>query len=163
MLLEKLKKLLFLLLLEKIKKVVVFTTAEKVSKVVVFTTAENVSKVVVFSGDSVVGCGVNVKTIKIGKKRLRQKEEDVTDNNGARKGEETPNFSWVKREELITYEGIHTEVERNKRSNLCENWAIVTQMGSVEILHEILQVDEAAAKSVVATRVDEVRVEILRT
>ncbi|WVZ17537.1 hypothetical protein V8G54_010519, partial [Vigna mungo] len=91
------------------------------------------------------------------------KEEDATDNSGARKGEETPIFSWVKREELITYEGIDTEVEGNRRSSLCENWAVVTQMGSVKILHKSLQVDEAVVKSVVATRADEVRVEILRT
>ncbi|WVZ02466.1 hypothetical protein V8G54_023272, partial [Vigna mungo] len=53
-------------------------------------------------------------------------------------------------------------VERNKRSILCESWTAITQMGSVEILHESLQVDEVAAKSVVATRADEVRVENFR-
>ncbi|WVZ08922.1 hypothetical protein V8G54_022268 [Vigna mungo] len=46
-------------------------------------------------------------------------------------------------------------VEGNRRSSLCENWAAVTQRS--------LQVGGAAAKSVVATRADEVRVEILRT
>ncbi|KOM58624.1 hypothetical protein LR48_Vigan11g165800 [Vigna angularis] len=53
-------------------------------------------------------------------------------------------------------------VEGNKRSILCESWAAATQMGSVEIFHESLQVDGATAKSV-ATRADKVRVEILRT
>ncbi|KOM25376.1 hypothetical protein LR48_Vigan102s003400 [Vigna angularis] len=89
--------------------------------------------------------------------------KDAIDNNGARKGEETPIFSWVKREELITYEGIDTQVEGNRRSSLCENWTAVTQMGSVEILHESLQVDGAVAKSVVTTKTDEVRVEIMKT
>ncbi|WVZ15563.1 hypothetical protein V8G54_013129 [Vigna mungo] len=208
----------------KVEKAVDFTVADKVEKAVIFTVAE---KVAVFSGDSVVGCGMNVKTVKAGKKRSggreyasnwEQKGEDATDNNGARKGKETPIFSWVKREELITYEGIDKQdqttgatndfkvqstkgstkahpnnkenvvqgcktwhkkfkhlswknlaptlikiVEGNKRSSLCENWAAVTQRGSVEILYESLQVDGATAKSVVATRADEVRVEILRT
>ncbi|WVZ02478.1 hypothetical protein V8G54_023284 [Vigna mungo] len=202
----------------KVEKAADFTAADKVEKAVVSTAAEKVvaaEKVAVFSEDSVVGCGVNVKTVKTGKKRSggrenasnwEQKGEDATDNNGARKGEETTIFSWVKREELITYEGIdkqdqttgaanafkvqNTEgstkahpnskenvvqgcktwhqkfkhlswknlaptllkiVEGNKRSNLCENWAAS------------LQVDGAAAKSVVATKADEVRVEILKT
>ncbi|WVZ24530.1 hypothetical protein V8G54_003074 [Vigna mungo] len=109
-----------------------------------------------------------------------QKEEDVIDNNIAKKGKETPTFLWVKREELTTYKRIDTQdqttrtwhkksknlswknlattllkiVKGNKRNILCESWAIVTQMESVEILHENLQVDEATAKSVVATRND---------
>ncbi|KOM51364.1 hypothetical protein LR48_Vigan09g002300 [Vigna angularis] len=174
------------------------TAAEKVAKAVVFTAVEKVAKVFVFSGHSVVSCGVNVKTVKTRKKRQgggenasnwEQKEEDATNNNGARKGEETPIFSWVKREELITYEGIDTQdqttraanafkvqntkgstkahpnkiVEGNRRSSICENWTTITQMGSVEILHESLQVEGAVAKSVVATTADEVKVEIRRT
>ncbi|WVZ24212.1 hypothetical protein V8G54_002756 [Vigna mungo] len=210
----------------KVEKAADFTAADKVEKVVVFTAAEKVAaaeKVVVFSRDNVVGCGVNVKTVKTGKKHSgggenasnwEQKGEDATNNNGVRKGEETPIFSWVKREELITYEGTDTQdqttraanafkvqntkgstkahpncssrgaktwhqkfkhlswktlaptllkiVEGNRRSSLCENWAAVTQRGSVEILYESLQVDGTAAKSVVTTA-DEVRVEILRT
>ncbi|WVZ26558.1 hypothetical protein V8G54_005102 [Vigna mungo] len=165
-----------------------------------------VAKVVVFSGNRVVGCGGNVKTVKKGEELLRlggkavvskinpvesvyraredllqdvkkgkkhsgggenssnweQKEEDAINNNGARKGEETLVFSWVKREKFTTYEGIDIQVKGNRRSILCESWIAVTQMGRVEILHESLQVDRAVAKSVVATRADEVRVEILR-
>ncbi|WVZ21753.1 hypothetical protein V8G54_000297 [Vigna mungo] len=191
------------------------TTAGKVEKAADFTAADKVEKLWFLLllkkfGDSVVGCGVNVKIVKTGIKRSggrenasnwEQKREDATDNNGARKGEETPTFSWVKREELITYEGIDKQdqttgaanafkvqntkgstkahpnrkenvvqgcktwhqkfkhlswknlaptllkiVEGNRRSSLCENWASVTQRGSVEILYESLQVDGAAAK-----------------
>ncbi|WVY95107.1 hypothetical protein V8G54_034195 [Vigna mungo] len=223
----KVKKVVAFTAADKVAKTVVFTVAEKVAKAVVFTTAEKVAKVAIFSRDGVLGCGVNVKTVKTGKKRSsggenasnwEQKGEDAIDNNGARKGEETPIFSWVKREGFITYEAIDTQdqtigasnafkvqdikgstkahpnskenvvqgcktwhkkfkhlswkklaptllkiVEGNKRSSLCENWAALTQRGSVEILYESLQVDGAATKSVAATRADEFRVKILRT
>ncbi|WVY94969.1 hypothetical protein V8G54_034057 [Vigna mungo] len=98
-------------------------------------------------------------------------EEDAIDNIGARKGEEKPVFLWVKREELTTNEGIDTQgqtigaanasevqntkgstkvhsnkrVEGKRRSIICESWAAV---GSVEILHESLQVDGALVESV---------------
>ncbi|KOM41003.1 hypothetical protein LR48_Vigan04g120100 [Vigna angularis] len=181
-------------------------------KVVTLVSPSKVAKVVVGSGDRVGKRGPAARYQERkgeNSSNWEQKGEDAIDNNGARKGEETPVFSWVKRQDLTTYEGIDTKdqttgaanasavqntkgatkahpnnkenvvqgcktwhkksknlswknlatillkiVEGNKRSILCESWAAVTQMGSVEIFHESLQVDGAAAKSVVATRAD---------
>ncbi|WVY92100.1 hypothetical protein V8G54_037614 [Vigna mungo] len=183
---------------DKVAKAVVFTAAEKVAKATVFTAAEKVAKVAIFSGDSVVGCGVYVKTMKDIKKDKKFSEEGEYWANEGKKEERCPQgstpdveplFPWVEGGELSTIEGNSTRgqttraanaaevqntkgsikvhpnkrVEGNRRSMLCESWAAITQIGRVEILYESLQVDEAAAKSVVATRVNEVRVEILRT
>ncbi|WVZ02191.1 hypothetical protein V8G54_022997 [Vigna mungo] len=153
---------------KKVAKAVVFNVAEKVAKAAVFT--EKVAKVVVFSGDSVVGGGV------MSKHNWEQKEEDATDNNGARKGEETPIFLWVKREELITYEGIDTQyqttgaanaskVQNTKGSTKAHPSSKENVVQGCKTWHQKfnLQVDGTVVKSVVATRDDEVRVEILRT
>ncbi|WVY97281.1 hypothetical protein V8G54_029432 [Vigna mungo] len=187
----------------KVKKSADFTATDKVEKAVVFTGAEKVvaaEKVAVFSGDSVVGCGVNVKTVKtgveekmqaIGSKKERMpltivelgRQDQTTGAANAFKVQNTkgstkahPNSkenvvqgckTWHKKFKHLSWKNLAPTllkiVEGNKTSSLCENWAAVTQRGSVEILYESLQVDGAAAKSVVATRADEVRVEILRT
>ncbi|WVY96990.1 hypothetical protein V8G54_029141 [Vigna mungo] len=196
-------------------EVVTLASPSKVAKVVVFSG----DRVLSCGGNVKTACGKAVvsksnpiasvyrarehllQDIKKGKKHSgggesssnwEQKEEDAIDNNGARKGEETPVFSWVKREKAANASAVQNTkgatkahpnskekviqgcktwhkksnnlswknqattllkiVEENRRSILCESWAAVTQMG----------IDGAAAKSVVATRVDEVRVEILR-
>ncbi|KOM48488.1 hypothetical protein LR48_Vigan07g219200 [Vigna angularis] len=57
---------------------------------------------------------------------------------------------------------VEIRVEGNKRSMLWESWTTVTQIVSVKILHESLQVDGAVVESIVAIRTDEVKDEILR-
>ncbi|WVZ02921.1 hypothetical protein V8G54_023727 [Vigna mungo] len=130
---------------------------------------ENVAITTYFSGDSVVGCGVYVKTEK--------KEERCPQGS---KTDEEPLFPWVEGVELSTIEGNGTQgqttratdvfevhptvktwqqksknlswknmattllriVEGNRRSMLCKSWATVTQIENVAIFRENLKVDE---------------------
>ncbi|WVZ25641.1 hypothetical protein V8G54_004185 [Vigna mungo] len=182
---EKVAKAVIFTAVEKVAKAIVFTTTEKVAKAIFgdnvvgcggnVKTVKKGKELLKPGGKAVVSKSNPVESvyraredmlldIKKGKKHSgggenssnwEQKEEDAIDNNGARKGEKTPVLLWVKREELTTYEGIDTQDQTTGATN-------ASAMGSVEILNESLQVDGGAAKSVVATRTDEVRVEILR-
>ncbi|WVZ14818.1 hypothetical protein V8G54_012384 [Vigna mungo] len=71
--------------------------------------------------------------------------------------------TWHQKSNNLSWKNLATNllkrVEGNRRSMLCDSWAAITQIVSVQILHESLQVDGAAVESVVATRVDEVKKE----
>ncbi|WVZ22627.1 hypothetical protein V8G54_001171, partial [Vigna mungo] len=74
--------------------------------------------------------------------------------------------TWYQKSKNLSWKNLATTllkiVEGNRRNTLCESWAAVTQMESVEILHESFQVDGTAADSVVTTRTYEAEDEILR-
>ncbi|BAT98116.1 hypothetical protein LR48_Vigan181s002000 [Vigna angularis] len=71
---EKVAKTVVFTAAEKVEKVVVFTAAEKIAKDVVFTAAQEVAKAVLSRGDSGVGFGVYVKTVKKGEDRGKKAE-----------------------------------------------------------------------------------------
>ncbi|WVZ16441.1 hypothetical protein V8G54_009423 [Vigna mungo] len=189
---EKVAKAVVFTAVEKVAKVVVFTTAEKVAKSVVFTAAEKVAKAVVFRGENSSNWEqkkrMPLTLLELGRVRRHQffrgdTQDQTTGTSNASKVQNTKRSTkahlnnkenvvqgcktWHQNFKHLSWKNLAPTlikiIEGNKGSSLCENWAAVTQMGNVEILHESLQVDGVVAKSVVATTVDEVRVEILRT